>query len=116
MNSTVTFWVGGVPFMTTRDTVMRGEHFFSGLLRAADDSQSEFFVDRDPTVFRFVLNHLRGANVLPNDELSLRELDVEADFYSMPDLQRSVRMQLRETSTHERLMQRLVVAVNSLRV
>ena len=46
-------------------------------------AKKHFYMDRDPTRFRYILNYLRGgahieSTTLPNDERSLMELLVEA--------------------------------------
>ena len=51
--------VGGVFFATSRDTLRESDSFFSGLVQ--NECCHEYFVDRDPTHFRHVLNWLRGG-------------------------------------------------------
>ena len=51
----------------------------------------EFFVDRDPTHFRFILNWLRGVRYLPTDDSVLSELMFEADFYCLHDMVEAIR-------------------------
>lgn len=77
--------VGGVCFVTRRDTLLAGDTFFSGLAAHHPDCE-EIFVDRDPTHFRHVLNWLRGVRVLPQDSGTVRELVAEADYYCMHDM------------------------------
>lgn len=72
--------VGGVQFPTTWVTLRAENCFFSCL----EDDYT--FIDRDPTHFRYILNYLRGAVVLPRDRRALHELRVEADFYSLRGL------------------------------
>ena len=116
-NKHVTLIVGGQHFVTTVGTLTRDESpsYFSAICQhrfgdslpealaaeATESSASDgsappsrvaftFFVDRDPTHFRCVLNHLRdgGDCVLPSSEHALRELSREARFYDLIDLQR----------------------------
>jgi hypothetical protein len=75
--------VGGVHYWTDRSTLEASNSFFSALALAPE---AEVFIDRDPTYFRHVLNWLRGVRFLPEDEMQLRELAYEADFYSMEDM------------------------------
>ena len=51
-------------------------------------SDNEFFIDRDPTHFRYILNHIRNNThcVLPNDSTTRREQSIEANFYELPSL------------------------------
>jgi hypothetical protein len=78
--------VGGVYYATHRSTLANSSStFFSALARAHPDD-TEVFVDRDPSLFRHVLNWLRGVRHLPEDDMALRELEWEADYYCMRDL------------------------------
>ena len=79
--------VGGTLFQTRRETLVARDCFFRALVEHADRvGDNALFVDRDPTHFRYVLNHLRNATALPSDQDHLQELRVEADFYSLPEL------------------------------
>ena len=83
--------VGGVYHVTSRTTLLQNDNaFFAGMMRS-DPHAHEFFVDRDPHHFRYVLNWLRGSRCLPDDALSLREIEAEADFYNMGDLVEATR-------------------------
>jgi hypothetical protein len=61
------------------------ESFFSGLVNGQSDASKElmFFIDRDPTHFRYILNYMRGCNYIPRDIETLEQLIEEADFYSL---------------------------------
>lgn len=87
---TVCVNVGGVLFTTTLHTLRGYDSFFQGLSHSASVGHI-LFVDRDPTHFRHVLNWLRGARTLPDDGSGLRELLIEADFYSMVELCSAIR-------------------------
>ena len=76
--------VGGCTFWTYRSTLCQREDFFSGLVKNGETS--EYFIDRDPAQFRYILNWLRGNRSLPDDAMSLRELAEEADYYLLKDL------------------------------
>lgn len=81
----ITLNVGGTKFQTTRQTILKApEGYLATLLD--DEGQHEHFVDRDPTYFNYILNALRGACVMPKDELAQRSIKVEADFYGVRDL------------------------------
>mmetsp|Transcript_10110 Transcript_10110/g.20111 ORF Transcript_10110/g.20111 Transcript_10110/m.20111 type:complete len:352 (+) Transcript_10110:118-1173(+) len=103
--------VGGQKFTTTLATITSSENYFASNLRFRDlqslnsDSDSdpseggpvEFFVDRDPTHFRHILNYLRSSGASPchlsrPDDLS--ELLAEAKFYSLPLLASSLESSL----------------------
>ena len=89
MSDTVFLNVGGVYFVTRRSTLLASETFFAGMVRS-DPEATEFFVDRDPSHFRHVLNWIRGVRHLPDDRSVLAELAWEADYYSMPDLREAL--------------------------
>lgn len=90
--STVPFLlnVGGMAFYTSRETLSKGSHFFSSMMRAIDSDTHDAFVDRDPVHFRHVLNWLRGSRHVPDDADVLRELFVEADFYCLSELKQRI--------------------------
>lgn len=56
----------------------------------ADERQESFRIDRDPTHFRHVLNHLRGCNTYPSDAAELDALRHEAEFYALDELVRDI--------------------------
>ena len=88
-DDTVLLNVGGVYYVTRRSTLLASETFFAGLVRS-DPTCSEFFVDRDPSHFRHVLNWIRGVRHLPEDRSVIAELAWEADYYSMPDFREAL--------------------------
>ena len=89
MSSTVRLNVGGVLFFTRRSTLLQSNSFFSGLFASAEleteylGTELEYFVDRDPTHFRHILNFIRGTVSFPSSKAGLNELLQEADFYSL---------------------------------
>ena len=61
--------------------------------------RSRYYIDRDPSHFRLIINYLRGgAHTLPSDERYLLELLVEARFYVCDRLQEIVQGKLREVT------------------
>ena len=76
--------VGGAFFKTTQET-LASSSFFASLLATHPESD-EFFIDRDPTHFRFILNWLRNVRYVPDDEMILQELVWECDYYCMHDM------------------------------
>lgn len=78
--------IGGYTFACTRTTLLnRGDNFFASLVEHHPDV-AEFFIDRDPSHFRYILNYLRGTVVLPSDAQTLDELSYEADYYCLDQL------------------------------
>lgn len=93
--------VGGCKFTTSRSTLCRvpGSHLesmFSGrhAVPACQSSDGSFFIDRDGSHFRHVLNFLRIGSVitLPETEVGKEELAIEADFYGLEGLVKAIRM------------------------
>lgn len=85
----ITLNIGGTIFLTTKETLSsRGSHFFSNLVQYSNDA--DFFIDRDGTHFRFVLNFLRGSTYLPKQRNILLELLHEADFYCLQELKTNI--------------------------
>ena len=77
--------VGGTEFKCARTTLLLHESFFSGLVKEQlhESKELTFFIDRDPTHFRYILNYMRGCNYTPKDVEVLEQLIEEADFYSL---------------------------------
>ena len=54
----------------------------SGRFDTKSGEDGSYFIDRDGTHIRFILNYLRtGELIVPNDEIIRRELLAEAKFY-----------------------------------
>jgi len=128
--------VGGMKFSTTLTTLQRlGESsmlsaMFSGRFglseqnltpksrtRRSDEheqhekmNENSFFIDRDGTYFRFILNYLRGSShhiQLPHDKHQLEEFLEECEFYQIQPLIQAVKTKLFEfqrqsTSSHRK--------------
>ena len=82
--------------MTRISTLKASNSFFSGLVASCGENSAPIFVDRDPTFFRHILNYMRGAKTYPNDESSVQQLIVEAEFYSMVEYASFLRENLEE--------------------
>ncbi|EYC09460.1 hypothetical protein Y032_0060g3130 [Ancylostoma ceylanicum] len=83
MSDIVVLNVGGQKFFTTKETlkssVCRENTFFTNL----SDSQGEIFIDRDPSVFMYILNYLRDGKVaIPEDQFARTRICQEAEGYS----------------------------------
>jgi hypothetical protein len=91
-NEIVRLNVGGEIFTTTRATLLRYPDsmlgaMFSGSLATGVDENGCYFIDRDGSIFRHVLNFLRcGRLVVPADFQQFDLLAAEADFYQLEGL------------------------------
>ena len=57
---------------------------FSGRFDTKANEDGSYFIDRDGTHFRYILNYLRtGQLVVPEDNTVRRELLTEAEFYQV---------------------------------
>jgi hypothetical protein len=93
--------VGGVEFLTSRQTLTRVRESYFGARFSGNFDEETGFIDRDPTHFRYILNHLRdfgtdNGTELPSDEHALRQLLAEAKYYSLRALEDEI--QARSTS------------------
>jgi hypothetical protein len=87
--------VGGTIYWTTEETLTnRGFNMLSSMVSHSNPAQlvdGAYFIDRDPVPFRWLLNYLRGSNILPprtSPELWL--LREEAEYFSVDGLCRSI--------------------------
>ncbi|KAL9648287.1 hypothetical protein ABK040_001704 [Willaertia magna] len=115
----VTLNIGGTKFQTTSQTLTNnGPHFFSNLIddrfssfentavttnnnTNSDTEIKEYFIDRDPTHFRYILNYLRngGTCQLPSNSDILKELLEEACFYQIEGLIDKIKEELTELTS-----------------
>ena len=57
---------------------------FSGRFDTKPGEDGSYFIDRDGTHFRYILNYLRtGQLVVPEDKIICKELLTEAEFYQI---------------------------------
>ncbi|KAL9954732.1 hypothetical protein ACROYT_G042305 [Oculina patagonica] len=81
--------VGGHFFTTSVQTLTKDPNsmlaaMFSGKFEMKPSEDGSFFIDRDGTHFRFILNYLRtGKLTLPEGATFLKELEEEAEFYQI---------------------------------
>ena len=91
-SSTVKLDVGGQHFTTTVQTLTKDPNsmlaaMFSGKFERKPSEDGSFFIDRDGTHFRFILNFLRtGKLTLPEGATFIKELEEEAEFYQIQGL------------------------------
>lgn len=88
-SSAVKLNVGGHHFTTTVQTLTKDPNsmlaaMFSGRFEMKPSKDGTFFIDRDGTYFRFVLNFLRDGKLsLPEGATFLAEIAAEAEFYQI---------------------------------
>ena len=86
---TVKLNVGGQCFLTSLETMKKDpgsmlHAMFSERFETKPAEDGSYFIDRDGTHFRHILNYLRtGQLVLPDSEVVRRELLIEAEFYQI---------------------------------
>ena len=91
-SSTVKLNVGGQHFTTSVQTLTKEPNsmlaaMFSGRFDMKPSEDASFFIDRDGTHFRFILNFLRtGKLTLPEGATFIKELEEEAEFYQIQGL------------------------------
>ena len=91
-SSTVKLNVGGQCFTTSVQTLTKDPKsmlaaMFSGRFDMKPSEDGSFFIDRDGTHFRFILNFLRtGKLTLPEGATFTKELEEEAEFYQIQGL------------------------------
>ena len=87
--STIKLNVGGQYFTTslqtlTKDTGSMLHAMFSGRFDTKPAEDGSYFIDRDGTHFRYILNYLRtGYLLIPDDKLIRKEILEEAEFYQI---------------------------------
>ena len=90
--STIKLNVGGQHFTTTVQTLTKDPNSMlaamsSGKFEMKPSENGSFFIDRDGTHFRFILNFLRtGKLILPEGATFTKELEEEAEFYQIQGL------------------------------
>ena len=81
--------IGGQLFTTSLATVRKDpgsilHGTFSGRFDSKPVEDESYFIDRDGTHFRYILNYLRtGQLIVPEDKIIRRELFTEAKFYQV---------------------------------
>lgn len=85
--------VGGVHFETSMDTLCSDPNsmlaaMFSGRHNVSKDEDGRYFIDRDGTHFRFILNYLRDGNTyIPfENQQVVDELFEEVQFFQIENL------------------------------
>jgi hypothetical protein len=99
--TSITTLLGIVPQSVTMTTTTEQSNYFHGLLNVNTtkllDKDGNYFIDRDPTYFRYILNQLRDGSVsLPSERRMLEDILREARFFAVQPLVDSI-----ESTIHE---------------
>jgi hypothetical protein len=86
--------VGGQIFRTTVEVLTREQSFFSSMFSGVYDLQKDeydgsYFIDRDPTYFKYILEFCRTGKIRNPKKLSTfdkKGIKIEAKFYCMESL------------------------------
>jgi hypothetical protein len=87
--------IGGTVFVTSLDTMtLEKNTFFSAMFseefHQQPDDDGEYYVDRDPTYFRIILNHLRGVDIKnafsSKNQWERSLIQQEIEFYQIESL------------------------------
>jgi hypothetical protein len=86
--------VGGHIYSTSLSTLTRDKFsmlavMFSGRHKLVLSKENTYFIDRDGTHFRYILNYLRGdlhLDTFPDDVTVLKEVQREADYFQLSGL------------------------------
>ncbi|CAG8523983.1 12874_t:CDS:2 [Funneliformis mosseae] len=93
---TIILNVGGVKYETQRSTLLSYPDTFLGTMFAKRNlsllhpkNENEYFIDRDGSLFRYVIQYYRTGKVyLPKDNVtslvSLKEIEAELDYFQIP--------------------------------
>ena len=109
-SATVKLNLGGQHFTTSVQTLTKDPNsmlaaMFSGRFDMKPSEDGSFFIDRDGTHFRFILNFLRtGKLTLPEGATFIKELEEEAEFYQIQgliDALRSAKLTVQEGTPDE---------------
>jgi len=66
---------------------------FSGRFDTKASEDGSYFIDRDGTHFRYILNYLRtGQLIVPKDEITREELLAEAEFYQVEGIIKALKI------------------------
>ena len=88
-NKMIELNVGGQHFTTSLETLRKDaasmlNAMFSGRFDVKPDKSGAYFIDRDGTHFRYILNYLRTGKLIVPEDITIRsELLAEAEFYQI---------------------------------
>jgi hypothetical protein len=97
--------VGGTIFETKIETLNQSDNYFTRNILNKTNFQHDakpFFIDRDPELFKYVLDYLRGQSIFLNDDSPLsstfmqKQLCDEAIFYGITNLEKALNYHIKQ--------------------
>ena len=109
----ITFNIGGQIYSTTRLTInenVDSQSFLALIIRNQTTTQLDhngyYFLDRDGTYFRYILNYFRDKKlILPENFTELKQLCSEAKFYQIDRLINEIENRLNATNEQNKQLQ-----------
>ena len=109
----ITFNIGGQIYSTTRSTINTNVDHQSYLALVTRnqsntplDHQGYYFIDRDGTYFRYILNYFREKKlILPENFAELKQLCSEAKFYQIDRLVNEIENRLNRNNEHQKQLE-----------
>lgn len=113
----ITLNIGGQIYSTTRSTIINNvdsQAYLALIIRNETnvplDKHGHYFLDRDGTYFRYILNYFREKKlILPENFTELKQLCCEAKFYQIDRLVDEIENRL---NTHNEHKKQLEIGVN----
>ncbi|UJR15467.1 hypothetical protein I4U23_002410 [Adineta vaga] len=113
MDDIVTFNIGGHIYSTTRSTIngnVDEQSFLALIIRNQTttrlDHHGHYFIDRDGTYFRHILNYFRDQKLcLPENFQELKQLCSEAKFYQIDRLINEIENRLNSVNEHTKKLE-----------
>ena len=91
--------IGGYQFSSSMAALTSGkcsffDKIFSGAWALKRDEEGCIFIDRDGSVYHYILNYLRDEKkvVLPDDKYNLSQLEKECEFLGCDDLLQQIKL------------------------
>uniref|UniRef100_A0A914UYV2 BTB domain-containing protein n=1 Tax=Plectus sambesii TaxID=2011161 RepID=A0A914UYV2_9BILA len=91
ISTLVTLNVGGKLFTTRTSTLVQSDFFArmfnkNWMERMNESGSERLFIDRNPNIFQFVLDFLRGSFVLPENDQLRQKILTEADYFGIASM------------------------------
>ena len=101
----ISLCVGGVSYIASYQT-LKDSLYLKETIDGKDNNttyinENEIFIDRSGRLFEYVLRYLRSNDFQTDDEQCLRELLIEAEYYSLPELYKTLLRKLEQKNQRE---------------